>query len=301
MVFQSYALFPHLTALENVVAAMDHVAVKERRPRAAALLERLHLTGMEERRPASLSGGQQQRVAVARALARDPSVLLLDEPFSAVDRSTREKLYRELAQIRRQLAMPIVLVTHDLEEATMLADCMTILSRGTTLQSGAPSEVMRRPISPLVGRLVGLKNIFEGEIVGHENGSTLLRWGGNLLRLPHHPERSVGERIQWAIPATGIILHRRDHPSRGDQENPISGLVRDMLPLGEHASIVMTVPGVRERTLFFSLPLHVAQRHGVDVGEPLSVTLLASEIHLMPRERRPLVPRKSVADQFLNP
>jgi molybdate transport system ATP-binding protein len=139
-VFQSYALFPHLTAHGNVVAAMSHVAAPERAGRAAALLERVRLRGLEARRPDELSGGQRQRVAMARALARDPRVLLLDEPFSAVDRSTREVLYRELAALKRELAMPMVLVTHDIEEAAMLADRMSILHRGRTLQAGPSSS-----------------------------------------------------------------------------------------------------------------------------------------------------------------
>ena len=97
LVFQDYALFPHMTALANVMAAMGHLPVAQRAERAVTLLARVHLAGLEERRPAELSGGQQQRVAVARALARDPAVLLLDEPFSAVDRATRRRLQVELA------------------------------------------------------------------------------------------------------------------------------------------------------------------------------------------------------------
>jgi molybdate transport system ATP-binding protein len=121
-VFQSYALFPHMTALGNVTAALGHRPAGERETRGRELLAQVRLAGLEARRPAELSGGQQQRVAVARALAREPSVLLLDEPFSAVDRSTRERLYRELVELRRGLAIPMVLVTHDLEEAALLAD-----------------------------------------------------------------------------------------------------------------------------------------------------------------------------------
>ncbi|MBA2690135.1 MAG: ATP-binding cassette domain-containing protein, partial [Burkholderiales bacterium] len=119
LVFQNYALFPHMTAERNIMAAMDHLRPSARKKRASELLTLVHLGGLESRYPIELSGGQQQRVAVARALGRDPKVLLLDEPFSAVDRVTRQKLYRELAELRRQLPIPVVLVTHDLDEAAM--------------------------------------------------------------------------------------------------------------------------------------------------------------------------------------
>jgi molybdate transport system ATP-binding protein len=124
------------------------------------LLQLVHLSGLENRRPAELSGGQQQRVAVARALAREPKVLLLDEPFSAVDKVTRTRLYQELAGIRERLAMPIVLVTHDLDEALMLADSMCLLQRGRILQHGKPLDLLQRPATIEAARLVGQRNVF---------------------------------------------------------------------------------------------------------------------------------------------
>ena len=159
-VFQNYALFPHLSALHNVMEAMLELPVAEREQRARDVLARVRRAGLEDRVPAALSGGQQQRVAVARALAREPQVLLLDEPFSAVDRATRQRLYRELAELRRGLAMPVILVTHDLDEALMLADQLCVLHQGRTLQVGEPYAVMTRPDSVEVAQLVGLRNVF---------------------------------------------------------------------------------------------------------------------------------------------
>jgi molybdate transport system ATP-binding protein len=144
-VFQSYALFPHMTALGNVVAALGHLPADERLERARDLLTLVHLKGFEQRRPAALSGGQQQRVAVARALAREPAVLLLDEPFSAVDRPTRRKLHRELAELRQSVRIPIVLVTHDVDEAAALADRLCVIDHGETLQTGRPAELLAAP------------------------------------------------------------------------------------------------------------------------------------------------------------
>lgn len=156
LVFQSYALFPHLTALANVMEALNDMPRETRREVAMALLARVHLDGLEDRRPAQLSGGEQQRVAVARALARRPDVLLLDEPFSAVDRVTRRKLRRELAELRRDLPMPVVLVTHDLDDVMRLADRLCVMHKGRILQSGSVAEVMARPASAEVAELLDL-------------------------------------------------------------------------------------------------------------------------------------------------
>lgn len=157
LVFQSYALFPHMTALGNVTTALGHRPRREREARARELLTLVHLEGLENRRPAELSGGQQQRVAVARALAREPAILLLDEPFSAVDRRTRRKLHAELKELRQSvLRVPIVLVTHDLDEAAALADQIAVVDSGEILQVGSPAEVLAAPASKRVRDILDL-------------------------------------------------------------------------------------------------------------------------------------------------
>lgn len=281
-VFQNYALFPHLSAQGNVEAAMQHVPSGGRAARARALLERVNLKGLEARMPAALSGGQQQRVAVARALARDPAVLLLDEPFSAVDRSTRQILYRELATLRRDLAIPVVLVTHDLDEAAMLSDRMAILHRGRTLQQGAPLEVMTRPASSLVARLVDLRNVFPCDVVSHDTGAgtTTIRALGQSLQCRLADMHPIGAHLNGAIPASHIILHRQDRPSRGERENPVSGRVDEFVAMGEDVAMTLSVDNASER-LHLTIPLHVARRNGIFAGARATVSLLADGIHLM--------------------
>jgi molybdate transport system ATP-binding protein len=284
LVFQDYALFPHMTAEANVAAALGHLPASARAARARALLALVHLDGLEARRPAALSGGQRQRVAIARALARDPAVLLLDEPYAAVDQVTRRKLQRELAQLRRTIKMPIVLVTHDLDEAAALADRMCILHRGRTLQTGAPYAVMTRPADPLVARLVGLRNLFEGDVVGHDvaEGITRLRWRAHVLDAGHQPGFRPGARVSWLVPQAGVILHRRDRPSRGERENPLRGRIAEFVVLGDTAQIVMAVDDRDDCLLSFAVPTHVARRNGLAAGTAIGASLLADAIHLMP-------------------
>ena len=282
-VFQNYALFPHLSAQDNVVQAMGHVARADRAARARQLLERTNLAGLEARRPAQLSGGQQQRVAVARALARDPKVLLLDEPFSAVDQVTREKLYEELATLRRELRVPMILVTHALDEAAMLADRMCILHRGTTLQEGTPQAVMTRPASPLVARLVGLKNIFSADVVDHDPARELtrIRWQGGVLEAAHAPQFAPGARVAWVVSPSHVIVHRRDRPSRGERENPVAGTIVRCIALGETTALSLRVGAGDRADIFFSLPTHAARRNGLAPGVAASISLVTDGIHLM--------------------
>ncbi|MBI4291583.1 MAG: ABC transporter ATP-binding protein [Betaproteobacteria bacterium] len=284
LVFQSYALFPHLSALRNVTLAAGHLPSGERDKRGRDLLELVNLSGLEARRPAQLSGGQQQRVALARALARDPQVLLLDEPFAAVDRVTRRKLQRELALLRERVRIPIVLVTHDLDEARMLADSMTILHHGNTLQRGSPAEIMARPGSAEVARLLDLGNLFEAVVLEHraERNRTVLDWGGLELEATHAPAFRVGERTSWVIAPEYVILHRRDRPSRGERENPVDGVVRDCVVLGETTSVVIEVRSQSEATLAMNIPTHHARRNRLAPGEAVTVSLLVEGIHVMP-------------------
>ncbi|MFZ5509710.1 MAG: ABC transporter ATP-binding protein [Pseudomonadota bacterium] len=286
LVFQNYALFPHMSALDNVRAALGHMPPESRARRARELLAQVHLEGLEERVPSQLSGGQQQRVAVARALARDPAVLLLDEPFSAVDQVTRGKLQRELARLRVSLNIPVLMVTHDLDEARMLADRIVILHHGSTLQAGTPEEVMTRPRSVSVARLVQLTNLFEGVLQAPPGagGKHLLAWLDYSLEVDDPGGFVPGDKVCWVIPPQHVILHQRVRPSRGERENPVAGVVRECTPLGETTTVTLLVNEDRRYPLELSVPSHVAQRNHLAAGERIGVSLLAGGIHLMPWE-----------------
>jgi sulfate transport system ATP-binding protein len=161
LVFQNYALFRHMTVGENIEFALRVRRMKaaERRERRKELLRLVALEGMDDRLPTQLSGGQQQRVAVARALAHKPPVLLLDEPFGALDAKIREELRRTIRQVQRELNITTVLVTHDQEEAFALADRIGVMNLGRLLESGRPDELYARPATRFVATFLGAANL----------------------------------------------------------------------------------------------------------------------------------------------
>jgi ABC-type Fe3+/spermidine/putrescine transport system ATPase subunit len=166
MVFQNLALFPHLDVFENVAYGMRirGTTATEIAARVSRFLGLVGLAGFERRRIGQLSGGQKQRVALARSLALEPAILLLDEPLSALDLQLRRQLQVELKSIQRQLATTFVFVTHDQEEATMLSDTIVVMNGGHVQQVGTPGEIYRRPASPFVARFVGDINMLDGRI-----------------------------------------------------------------------------------------------------------------------------------------
>ncbi len=285
-VFQHYALFPHMSALDNVAAALGHWPQAGRAARAREWLARVHLAGLEERKPVRLSGGQQQRVAVARALAGEPRALLLDEPFSAVDQVTRRKLYRELAELRRTLPIPQILVTHDLDEAALLADRIAVLHHGRTLQTGPPAELLARPASPLVARLLDQRNLFEGTVLGHEPERTWIAWAGRRLEARPAPGFAPGARVAWLIPEAQVRLLRRDPPGgRRPRDNVVTGTVVEMLALGGRVQVTLAPDGRAEAPpIAFSVAAHIIGREGIAPGAELRLSLLAAGLHLMPPE-----------------
>jgi molybdate transport system ATP-binding protein len=235
VVFQAYALFPHMSALQNVMAGM---AVPDRRE-AARLLDLLNLQGLGDRKSAELSGGQQQRVAVARALARRPQALLLDEPFSAVDRTTRDRLYAEIIALRAHLEMPVVLVTHDLGEAQLLSDRMVVIEKGRLVREGTTAAVMADPDAL---RAMGIREVaalLPAVIARHEeDGLTRLETATGPIFLPG-VTGPVGLRLRVRILAHEVILSRA-RPEGLSAQNILPGIVTQVLP-GEGPGVMVHV------------------------------------------------------------
>ena len=169
-IFQNYALFPHLNVFENIAFGLRIKKYPEEiiRQQVAEILSLVSLENFEERRPHELSGGQQQRVAIARALVNEPEVLLLDEPFGALDAKLRKQMQIELKSIQKKLEMTFVCVTHDQEEALAMADRIAVMNRGEVVQVGTPEEIYERPKNKFVATFIGEANFFGSFMVRPE-------------------------------------------------------------------------------------------------------------------------------------
>ena len=200
-VFQHYALFRHMTVFENIAFGL-RVRPRSTRPneaeikkRVTRLLDLVQLGFLADRYPAQLSGGQRQRIALARALAVEPRVLLLDEPFGALDAKVRKELRRWLRTLHDELHITSIFVTHDQEEALEVADQIVVMNKGNVEQIGSPREVYETPATPFVFDFLGQANRFEGQ---HNNG--IIQIGEDRIQLPQAPNSPQGPIIAFARP-----------------------------------------------------------------------------------------------------
>ena len=285
LVFQEYALFPHLTAVRNVMTALGHRPRVERRDRAEALLNLVHLGGHSAKKPSVLSGGERQRIALARALARDPAVLLLDEPFAAVDRSLRRRLQNEIDSLRRTLDMPLILVTHDFEDVVRLATHVLMLERGRAVASGPISTLMSRPDLSWLREAVGLGSVFDATVtrVHADRGLVELTFDGGTLLAPAGGA-APNAAVRVRIPAREIVL-ATNPPTGLSLHNVLPGVVTAVHADTAFAAVVvqLTVGGV---ALLAEVTRDAVGRLGIDAGQRLhaliksvSIELLASDAH----------------------
>jgi molybdate transport system ATP-binding protein len=215
-VFQNYALFPHMTLRENMGFAVEKRPRLERHRLVNEMLDQFHLAEVAGRRPHEVSGGQKQRCSIARALIGSPKLLLLDEPARGLDAPLRGELYATLRQVRAEYNIPILLVTHDLEEALELGNEMLVLREGRVVQSGPPREVIEEPTNVEVARLMGLYNLLAVEIRALDPGrnSSKLRYQDFDLQGEYIPGHLIGDRLWVCVrPDQLLALPRDGRPS----------------------------------------------------------------------------------------
>lgn len=274
LLFQQYALFPHLSAIDNVQIPLQNTlhTSSEKKAIAHDWLARMGIGELAQRMPHQLSGGQQQRVALARALARQPKVLLLDEPFSAIDTPTRQGLYKTLAELRRDLNIPILLVTHDLREAGLLADRITVIDRGIGLQTASPQNLFQKPRNSRVAELVGISNLFQGRF-----NQGKLHWQGTGIALDVVDKNKIpaDSVVAWVIPQSGISVTR----DKTAQSQTVS--VAEISTLGQIAVIQFAIPASDQAVIWEASAAEV-RRLDLAVDATVQLELDGKQIHIMP-------------------
>jgi molybdate transport system ATP-binding protein len=216
--------------------------------------------------------------------ARTQGVLLLDEPFSAVDAPMRQVLYRELAQLRQSLAVPIVLVTHDLQEARRLADRLVIIDAGQSLQSGPPASVIRSPRNARVAQLVGIHNHFHAQFQSLGAGQALLHWGDVRLRVQDKGKIDSGTAVTWVLAGEAVELVSAADAlasANSSEANHLICQLTELLPLGEISLCRLAVKGTQD-TIQLNLPTAQLTAMGLTTGDATTLRVPPQAAHIMP-------------------
>ncbi len=279
LVFQSYALFPHLSVAENIAFGLRRrkVGASERAERIARIVGKLKLDGLENRVPNQLSGGQQQRVAVARALVINPSVLLLDEPFSNLDAKLRENTGLELRRIQQELGLTSIFVTHDQQEAMSIADRIAVMDGGRVEQIGSASEIYERPRTRFVADFIGSANFLVADVEAASDTEVTLRFGGGFKATAsiNAPDRPPGRTVMMMIRPERVQIAANDRDLQGQHARAI---IETVSYQGSFAHIATRLRN--GETLKVQVPGHEAA--GLRVGADVFVHLDSQNIRIFP-------------------
>ena len=270
-VFQNYRLFPHLSVAENVAFSPRARGRGKRAARSAASywLDRLRLTDLADRKPSQLSGGQAQKVALARALAGQPALLLLDEPLSALDAGTRLDVQTELKRHLADFAGPCLLVTHDPLEALVLADQLVVLEGGRIVQEGTPAQIARQPATDYVAKLVGL-NLYAGQA----DGATVTLTGGGTFVVP---DRGQHGDVMIAVRPSAIVVSSQ-RPQHSSASNAWQAKITGLTLLADR--IRLHLDG-QPQAMVDVTPAAVAEL-SLDPGSHVWLSLKATDLEVYP-------------------
>jgi putative spermidine/putrescine transport system ATP-binding protein len=272
IMFQNYALFPHMNVAANVGYGlkMRRIAKAEIARRTAAALALVKLAGLEDRRPRQLSGGQQQRVALARALVIRPKVLLLDEPFSALDRNLRASMQVELKEIQRKLGVTTIFVTHDQSEALSLSDRIAVIAEGRIRQLDTPDEIYRHPIDRFVASFIGDANVLRARLERIDGATAMVALGAARVPVPSRP-------LQGAVVGSAVDLFVRPEDLRvasADAAAAAHGIVAAQIYQGGHIDLYVEVSEAVSGRVLLRVPSHEAASLR-PAGTRIGITLAA--------------------------
>lgn len=278
---QQYALFPHLTIAQNIAYGIP----AELRPIRRAIIERwvrlMRLENQAYRKPPEVSGGQQQRAALARAMASEPELLLMDEPFAALDQVLRSHLREEIRRISEQFKIPIIIVTHDPVEAYSIGDRVVILHDGRILQVGKREDVFRSPSTPGLARLLGMSNIFKAEILSQDDRWAEARLFGQLMRIKtDHPPTHGWTQVGFRPEAVEL-----NHPIKRDEEGLVlKGRLIELQPSGYDHLLRFRLEHLEGEQILVDVRLSHRDylKHQLIVGDSYPLSIRLADIHIFP-------------------
>ncbi len=283
IVFQNYALFPHMNVVNNVGYGLKArgIGKDEIRKRVADVLAMMKLTGFEERKPRELSGGQQQRVALARALVIEPKVLLLDEPFSALDKNLRASMQVEVKEIQRRLGVTTIFVTHDQSEALSLSDRIAVMSGGRICQIDTPERLYRKPADRFVASFIGEGSLLKAKLERIDGDSAIV---SDRQRQGH---RAGASRYSASAPGASVDLFVRPehlHVSAAG-EAALQGVVAASIYQGDHVDLYIDVPEAAAGRIHMRLSAREAAGL-TGSGSKIGIGLDSEDAVAFPEDRR---------------
>ncbi len=277
MVFQNYALWPHMTVAQNIAFGLEErrLPTADIKRRVAAVVELVELNGLEQRRPGQLSGGQQQRVAIARTLAIEPQLLLLDEPLSNLDAKLRLQTRQELKKLQRRLNITTLFVTHDQEEALTTCDRIAVLDQGVIQQVGTPLALFDHPQNRFVSQFIGSTNLFAGQFLAGDTGPSFASPALGLLTLPSALV-APSEPSEMAFRPHAVRLCSAEQPALAGHLQ-LSGVVHHQEFLGAFLRYEVRVGSA----LVLADQAHVRGQPSLPLGTAVSLLIPATEIRFI--------------------
>ncbi len=271
IVYQDFALFPHMTVLENIVYGLKKVKKNYSRSEVEEIAERLGILQLLNRKPETLSGGEKQRVAIARALAVNPEVILLDEPFSALDCVTREKLRNMMREIVKTYKTTVVHVTHDFDDVFSLSNKVAVMREGRIVQSGDLEDVFSKPKDSFVSDFLGI-NRLEGLVIREENGNAVIKIENLVLRSVDGAK--IGERVTVAIRPEKIVVNNVVNNVVSNNTNTVKCKVKSMQDKSSITILTLESGGVEFNAI-------VARGVAENIGKEVSVSIKPENVKIL--------------------
>ena len=272
-VFQDLALFPHLSVFDNIAYGIPNGTPKG--PRVREIISQFGLEGQEGKFPPQLSGGQRQRVAISRTLAAEPSLVMMDEPLSALDEPTRERILWDISAVKDRFAIPMLYVTHNLREAYSLADRVVVIDQGKVIETGSKDSVLERPAHYRTAQCLGIDNLFPCRVLGTENGEMKVEMAERMIVLDPDPRFAPGQKAYLGVSPPNVRLVAKPD----DRPNLLQAFVHSVMERKNIMVVHLEIAPNGPR-MVADLRKHVFPRWGLKSGSTVYVSLSKSDLFL---------------------